>query len=56
MNPPEMLIKITPIASPEVKSTAIEESGESLLILLIYLHQQQIRSQQCKLSKVDKLQ
>ena len=27
MNPPEMLIKITPMASPEVKSTAIDESG-----------------------------
>ncbi len=27
VNPPEILINITPIASPEVKSTAIEESG-----------------------------
>lgn len=27
VNPPEILIRITPIASPEVKRTAIEESG-----------------------------
>jgi len=27
VNPPEILIKITPIAKPDVKSTAIEESG-----------------------------
>ena len=27
VNPPEILISITPIARPEVKSTAIEESG-----------------------------
>ena len=27
VNPPEILIKIIPIAKPDVKSTAIEESG-----------------------------
>lgn len=27
VNPPEILTSITPIARPEVKSTAIEESG-----------------------------
>ena len=31
VNPPEILIKITPIARPDVKSTAIEESDGILV-------------------------